>query len=353
MNQNNVLGGSQAKGEGTVSNAPMKERVISERVVSEKVLGSSNPIARFGRNAGNQISSRIGGVLLGLVLIIVSFVVVWQSTRLEKSSDVVKNLPLVSVEQAVNSTGMVKVTGKMTSAPINNVKDPRGLIYYHHTKEALEMVRSTETETRVVTRDGQDIEQTVEKEVEKPEWVSKFDESKWADIVLDNKITISNPGSAVAELSLQGIYNNQLEKARENVDGVLAGDQLIVVGEIQNNKISGGKPFIISNKSDSALMESLVSSENMMWWIYKIAVALLFGFGLYLLLGPVLLILDIIPILGDLGKGVILVVSLLIGAIFTVFSSLLIAYWYICLILVILVIFYLVFNRKPKQQATV
>lgn len=346
---NNPLSGSQAKAV-SFSNQEMKERVISEKVVSERVLGSSNPLARFGRKAGSQISSRIGGVLVGLVLIIISLVVVWKSENLVKSSAVVKSLPLIQAEQAVGKTGLVKVQGRVNSMPISSPKDPRQLLYYHQTREELEMVKSTEIETKVVTQNGQDVEQTIEKEVEKPEWVSKFDEAKWAPIVLADKITVNNPANAQAKLNLTSIFSDTQEKVREEVRGVLATENLIVIGEINNNVIDGGQPFIISNQSDSALIASLESSENIIWWLYKLATALLFGIGLYLLLGPVLLLLDIIPILGNLGKGIILIASLLIGVLFTLFSSLIINYWYIVLIIIIAVVIYLFTARKPKAQ---
>jgi len=209
---------------------PMKERVISERVVSEKVLGSSSGIARFGRNVKGQISGRLSGIGLGLLMIIASFVVVWYSEKFEKSADLVAKMPLLSVEQAAGSSGLIKVQGLVTSAPIKSPKDDKDVLYYRHTREELEMVKSTETETKVVTRDGQDIEQTVEKEVEKPEWVSKLDDEKWAEIVLGSKITVK-PEVAKQMLNLTNIYSLEEEKVRENIEAVLPTEQLLVVGE--------------------------------------------------------------------------------------------------------------------------
>jgi hypothetical protein len=344
----NKLGGSQAKGEEQITSS-QGERVISERVVSERVLGRSNPLARMGRSAGSQISSRLGGILIGLILIIISFFVVWHSENLEKSSAAIKKFPLLSAEQAVGKSGMVKIQGLVTSTPIKNAKDPRDLLYYHQTREELEMVKSTETETRVVTKDGQDIEQTIEREVEKPEWVSKLDEEKWAPIVLANKIGITKPEAARRILNLTSIFSDVQEKVRENVGGVLANEPLIVIGEINNDMISGGHPFIISNLSDLALIASLESSESTAWWLWKLATLLLFGIGLYLLLGPVLLVLDIIPVLGNIGKTGLLIVCLLIGLVFTVFSSIIINYWYIILIIIIALAVYLVSARKFKS----
>jgi len=162
----------------------MKERVISEKVVSEKVLGSSSGISRFGRGVKSQISSRLGGILFGFIFIIASFVVVWYSVKFDKSASLVADLPLLSVEQAATSTGLIKFAGLVTSAPIKTPKEAKDVLYYHFTREELEMVKSIETQTQVVTRDGQDIEQTIEKEVEKPTWVSKIDEENWVDLVL-------------------------------------------------------------------------------------------------------------------------------------------------------------------------
>lgn len=330
----------------------MKERVISERVVSEKVLGSSSGIARFGRGVKGQISSRLGGIGLGFLLIVVSFFVVWYSESFEKSAGTVSQLPILSVDQAVGSSGLVKVSGPVTSAPIKTPKDPKDVLYYHYVRQELEMVKSTETETQIVTRDGQDIEQTIEKEVEKPEWVTKIDETKWADLVLGNKIAVK-PGSAKQLLNLSEVYTLTEDKVKETINAVLPTDNLIVVGEISNSQISSGKPFIITNNSNDVLVESLASSEKTTWWLLKLATLLLFGFGLYSMLGPLLLILDAIPILGNIGKTGIFIVCMLIGLIFTVLSSLLIAFWYVILIILVAVVGYLIYMKKqqPAKQS--
>ncbi len=335
----------QSEVEGSQSTEEMKEHVIGERIVSEKVIGSSSGIARFGRKVKSQISSRLGGVLLGIILILVSLVVVWQSEKFDKASMIFKDLPLLSVEQAIGSNDLVKFQGEVTSVPIKSPLEDKDVWYYHHMREELEMVKETETETQVVTKDGQDIEQTIEKEVEKPKWVTKIDEEKWAPLTLGGKITV-NPENARQILDLTGIYSAEGEKNREKVEAVLAGNQLLVVGEIKNNTIESGDPFIVSNLSNEKLLESLIAGEKSTWWLLKILTALLFGFGLYLILGPVLLILDAVPVLGGLGKGVIFAISIIIGILFTVFSSLIIHYWYVFLIIIIALIVYLIYRKK-------
>ncbi len=343
------LAGSVATGSANVSQ-PMRERVVSERVVSQRVLGSSNPIARFGRNAGGQISSRIGGIFIGFILIVASFFAVWYSEKFEKSADLVANMPLLSVEQAATSSGLVKVEGNVTSAPIKTPLGDKSVLYYEHSREELEMVMTTETETQVVTENGQDIEKTIERQVEKPTWVSKINNSAWAEIVLGGKITI-RPDAAKKMLNLTNVYNSETDKVREKIDALLPDGKLIAVGEISGGKIEGGKPFIISNQSDSALVASLQSSEKTTWWLLKLATLLLFGFGLYMLLGPILLVLDIIPILGKIGQTGILIVCLLIGLVFTVLSSLLISFWYIILILLVAAVGYLLYMKSQKTAA--
>ena len=343
----NPLSGSQAKGEEQISTS-QGERVISERVVSERVLGSSNPLARMGRQAGNQISSRLGGVLIGIILILVSFYVIWKSEKFEKTSAIVQAMPVLTVEQALNASGEIKVQGTVTSTLIKTPKEDKDVLYYSYTKEALEMVKKTETETQIVQKNGQDVEQTIEKEVESPEWVTKLEEKKWAPIVLGGQIAVS-PESARTDLNLSTVYSTSSDKEREKIEALLPGD-LLVVGEISNAKISSGNPFIISNKSNEAVISSLQSGENFTWWLLKILTLVLFGGGLYLLLGPVLLVLDIIPILGKIGKTGLLIVCLLIGLVFTVFSSIIINYWYIILILLIALAVYLFTARKLKTQ---
>jgi len=325
----------------------MKERVISEKIVSEKVIGSSSGVARFGRKVKGRISSRLGGIGLGLLLIIISFFIVWQSEKFDKSAELVADLPVLSVEEAAEATGLVKVEGDITSKLIKSPKEQKDVIYYRHTRKELEMVIETETETKIIERDGQDIEQTIEREVERPKWVSKIDADAWALLELGNKITI-NPAGADKKLNLTEIYSLSEEKTRESVEALLPTDKLLVVGHIRNNTIDSGEPFIITNNSNEQLINSLESSEKTIWWLLKIATLLLFGFGLYSLLGPLLLVLDAIPVLGNIGKTGLFIVCLIIGLIFTVLSSLIIAFWYIILIILVALVAYLIY---AKQQS--
>lgn len=346
MEEKNINQGEQE----SAGKEEMKERVISEKVVSEKVLGSSSGVARFGRKVKGQISGRLSGIGLGLFLIIISFVVVWQSEKFDKIADLVADLPVLTVEQAADASGLVKVAGKVTEEPIKAPIEKEEVLYYRHVREELEMVQRTDTDKKVVTRDGQDIEQTIEKEVESPEWVTKLDNSQWAEIVLDNKIAV-NPYSAKQILDLTEIYSLDEDETKESIEAVLPADSLIVVGEIYNNRIDGGDPFIVTNKSNQALTDSLKASEKTTWWLLKLATLLLFSFGLYLMLGPLLLLLDIIPVLGKIGKSGLLIVCLIIGLIFTVLSSLIIAFWYVILIILIALVGYLLYMKNQKSVA--
>jgi transmembrane protein TMEM43 len=328
----------------------MKERVISEKVVSERVIGSSSGVSRFGRKVKGKISSRLGGVGLGLLLIIASFFVVWYSESFEKSADLVASLPVLSVEEAASSSGVIKVQGAITSTPIKAPLENKDVIYYRHTKEELEMVTVTETDTQVIERDGQDIEQTIERLVEKPTWVNKIDNDQWAEVVLDNKITVV-PSGADRKISLSTIYSKEEDKMREKIEALLPETNLLVVGEINNNKIEGGSPFIMTTQSNDSLVASLESSEKTMWWFLKLATLLLFGFGLYSVFGPLLLILDAIPILGNIGKTGLFVVTMLIGLIFTVLSSIIIAFWYIILIVLVVLVAYLIYAKQQSPAS--
>ena len=47
---------------------PSKRREISRRVVSRKVVGSANPIARWGRGSKSTCMDSLGGFFVGLLL---------------------------------------------------------------------------------------------------------------------------------------------------------------------------------------------------------------------------------------------------------------------------------------------
>jgi hypothetical protein len=342
-----------------------------ERVIDRKVIGSSNPIARKFRD----FTGAIKGVGCGFLLLIVGIVVIYFSVRgVQEHSKTVESLSLQSPTE-LSESGMVKTSGNLaTDEPIileyekcNNTfgcKYPapetskvEDILYYSAIWERFELVKEVRTETRMKTENGQDIEETVEITEYNEKWVEKKKESNWANnIKLDNiAIQPSKAKIMINHLSLEddrvfidglGELNNYGKEVSSKVGDTRIKisyipntlENIIVVGEISNNTISDGDTFIITDKSDSELFESLKSSEKTQRLILRIVawLALTIGFGM--IIAPIMEIIEIVPILGKSVKAFAGFIGAVLSLIIVVAGVLIIHYWYIILILAILAI---------------
>jgi hypothetical protein len=221
---------------------------MGEKIISREVIGSSNPFARFFRGLGNSIK----GILSGIFMIIVSFVLVGFAANQMEHSKAIEELPLMTPEEAETVEGMVKVSGEPTYS--NIVEAPMAnedVLYYNYVEEEY-AIREMQ-KTRTVTEGGQDYEETY---VEyKPDWETVKTESGWSDFSMGD-IEI-NPENAKNRLVTSKLFNETFEldyptykaeeqlvdipqRKRVTVTGVKKDTPLIVVGYNSNGRIASG-----------------------------------------------------------------------------------------------------------------
>jgi hypothetical protein len=110
---------------------------------------------------------------------------------------------------------------------------------------------------------------------------------------------------------------------------------LIVVGEISQNTINSGDVFIVSNKTDAELISDLKTSENIMYWALKILSWFLLTMGFASLFGPIIALLNFIPIAGKAASCAGGVVGGVLSLIIVVLGTLFIRYWWVFVVLVV------------------
>ncbi|GIX43512.1 MAG: hypothetical protein KatS3mg129_3245 [Leptospiraceae bacterium] len=111
--------------------------------------------------------------------------------------------------------------------------------------------------------------------------------------------------------------------------------------------------LIVGEGNFKDIMSALSSKDTAMTWILFGISVLCFGFGLILIVGPFLDLIEMIPILGNFGAGIIRFILFVFAFIVMGISFLLIEYWYIVLILGIIIIILLIkigLNRSKKQE---
>jgi len=360
------------------------DNIISSKVVSEKVIGSANPIARFGRNMKSSFSGIITGILLiigGIILCIVA-----DSINL-KTHKTISALELKSADSiSADQTGMVKINGRPTlTIPLVTPKTQAPSLYYDYTVEELKRIPEKKERTQTVTRDGQDIEQTIEETVCNDQWQNITSDNKIAEFKLGPIIIKGENAKTVFDLST--VYNKDTDrpalpgefdynicyfnpkigkpansdiqgellpipttvKMREIVRVIPPDYNMIVVGELNGGLISSGNPFIISNQTNDALIATVKGQERMTYWIMKLISFLLLMIGFTMLVGPLLALTSVIPGIAQLASLGVYLVSGILALVIVVLLTVLVKFWYLIIILLIALIVWLIVKAKNKK----
>lgn len=340
------------------------------KVVNREVIGSSNPIARWGRG----LKDAAKGIFTGFLFIIASFVLTYMVANQVKHSETIAALPLQMPEQVEGVDGMVKIQGTPTYsnlavAPFTETE----ALYYSYTEEEY-AVREVE-KTRTVTENGQDIRETyVEYE---PSWETTVTDSAWSTFTL-GPISV-NPESAKLKFNTTTFYEstdnvdyassdsfgrpytpeqlvNVVQKVRYTVTGVPAeGQNLIVVGSNSGNVIASGEEgtFFVSNMTDAEFQASQVQTEKQTFWIMVFVAWFLMTSGFTLFLGPLTHLLNIIPGLGDVAKSLLGIVFGVISAIVILFAYIGFKFWWVILILLLVAAGFYASRKFKKSDGTV
>lgn len=331
-------------------------RATSERVVSTKVIGSSNPVARGFR----KVSSSIAGVFGGCVMLFVALGMIIAAVKLvPDNSRKVEVLQLETPEEAKDKDGMVKVEAVpevSTAATLEySTKNEFGqestqtfdkeALYISAKFEIYEQVKEVSTETSDVTKDGQDSEETVEKTAIKEEWVTKTEVEKFGTFKMGTlEVDTKNIGTrfektdetiedvVMPDGDAATVYENpssEVGSTRLVIEYVPVSDELIVVGNLHNGKINGGEVNIISNYSDSELINKLRNEENAMRWVIRFLAWLFLTLGFTSVVGPLLVFADFIPGVNKIVGCVSFLVFGMLSALIVLLITFAINYWWV------------------------
>lgn len=329
----------------------MSEKIVEQKVISREDKGSSNYLARKYRG----VKGAIGAACTAPILILVAVVLLFYSEGFHKSSEVVGQLPLQSADEVAGQSGLVKVGDEVTVISPVEAPEVGEVLYYSYVEQEYQEVEEIVQDTKTVYEDGREIEETVEttKLVEK--WVDMTTkDGVWADFTLGD-IEIDPDGASLkldykkAEfwadefgdwVALAGGEKRtpELDDERLVVTYLDVEQNLIVVGELANDKISGGDEFIITNKSDSELQSTLENEETFWYWFMKFIIWLLLVIGFTSIIGPLLALLDFIPLVGDAARNVAGLISAVIAFLIVLIASILIKFWWLFLILLVVII---------------
>lgn len=325
------------------------ERIVSERVVSRRVIGSANPIARKFRD----IKGKVGGICAAPILGILAFLLLFGGEKLGKSSEVVENLDLEQATEVTADSGMHKIQGQPEIVEAALAPELGKVLYYKYTQQEYKEVEEKETETVTKVENGKDVEETIERTKLVDKWVDGETGSEWAIFKLGNYTVVPSGAKMEIDVESKTFYENYLgdyeEGSAGRVDTPDIGDrrmiveylpvdeEMLVVGEISGSTIKSGETFIISNKGDEELISDLKSSENAIYWMMKIGSWLFFTLAILSLLGPILALVDFIPLVGKSATCAASIVAGILSFIIVLAGTLIIKFWFVFLAMMALV----------------
>ncbi len=356
---------------------------------------------------GQNIAKSIIGVLVGAIMFIVSFVVLWNSEGRVNLGTVAEKAVVLDRESLKSSAEgeLVAVTGPITTTELLGDPDylkPGKYIMLDRVVEMYAWIEETETETKKKTGGGTEEKTTYRY---KKTWTSNPQESSEFKIpeghenpsmsvksktfyVDDAKIgtysfdlrTATLPGSDNIELNRNiaiahwdakligtdyifkgsGPYEDpRVGDLRISFKAVHAGIKVTLFGKLKGREIIAyyhkGKTRLyraFAGTKDEAIVQ-LKTEHKVTGWILRIVGFLLMWIGLSLVFGPLSAILDVLPFLGSVGRGLIGVITFFVALILSVITILISMIFHntialILLVIIAAVVIYLLIGRKKK-----
>jgi hypothetical protein len=341
-----------------------KERFVSSRVTGRKVLGSANPLAKGFRDTKKGCADSVSGVFLGFILFALAFWPAWCSVRgVREVSKEVEALPLMAAEDASGQSGMIRIYGEPgdidyieLDVECRDIDETFDVFWYHTVLREYREHPETRQRTQTHEEGGKEVEETIEETVMVQDWDVIDDEEDRAGSFMLGDISVDTRD---ADLRLSH-YETCDDKGREEIgeewltveylpiDDI---DEFVVVGDLRDDEISGGDPFIITDSAPDELVASMESAEKGSRLGLTILSIVMFFIAFNLIIGPLLFLLKYVPFIGGGLRFGIGIASLIMAIILVLILKFIIAYWWVILILLAIIIWILIAVARKKEPA--
>lgn len=332
-------------------------REISRRVVSTRVLGSANPVAKWGRESKATCMDSFAGFAIGILLFFATFALPYFSATTEKDSRDVAKLEVTSMEQASDLSGKALVSGVLTTT--TPVVPPKGesipLLAYHYLVEDYEMHYETRTETHTEVQGGKEVEVTEEIREEVWDWVAKIDETRWAPLTLG---TINvDPQKASMDLPWLKHWETggDATRHRESVHVVMPNQNVLLAAEFAAGQVTAQPDFYrVTIKNKDELVAAMHSAEETQRWVLIIASVVLWTIAFNLMIGPAMILLNILPIkaLSGAVRAIYTFFAFICSCILTWTVYVAVRYWWLLLVVLAVLAVVIVVMANKHRRAT-
>jgi hypothetical protein len=339
-----------------------ERKQTSRRLVNRRVVGSANPVAKYGRDSKRTCLDTIGGFFLGLLLFFIPFGLTYCAGTQEKDSKDISKLEVRSAESVAGFTGKALVAvpqltlGDKLEPPIGDSE--ANLIAYDYKFEKWETWTETHQETETRVENGQEVEYTYDVEEEVSDWKIQDQDKRWARLAVGD-INI-DPQKCNVQLEWTQSFKDEYtdastgEKYRETVHVIRAAPNMLLAAEFDNGQVADDPDFYILTPHDKdALVAKLdVSEENTRKFKLVLAVILMW-ISLNLIIGPAMLMINLIPIKQLTGaiRFVVGIIALILSIIIVAVTYFFVRYWWIIILLLLGLAVWIVIEANRNRNA--
>ncbi len=363
---------------------------------------------------GSRVGQSFGGVIIGLLFFFGSFVVLfWNEGRADVSliaqTAIEINANEVSSEadgQLVSTTGQLTTTETLGDAYLK----PGQYIALKRTVEMYAWVEETEEETTTQTGGSEVTETTYtynEEWTESPADSSSFEypenHTNPAKTIDSAEKTVAQAKVGIYDIDADGVTlpsftsvalsaenaivpddyeltGNYIFHGEGALDNPVIGDlrisysvlnsnqEVTIFGELNQQKISAYSDtdnnylYRVFTESREEAISTLHTEHVLMTWVLRAIGFILMWLGLTMIVGPISTLLDVLPFLGRLSRGLVSVIAFVASIILslaTIFISMivhnlvaLIITIVIILVIVVVVVLLLIKRKKSKSAAS-
>ena len=353
---------------------------------------------------GANILKSIKGVIVGIILFLLAFLVLWLNEGRMDMSKIAKQATVISPDKIEVVQEAVSVTGQLTS--LETLGDPSYLVpgNYILVNRKAEMFawiekQSTKTEKKI---GGKEVKTTIYTYIKEwtaePQLSSTFKQPKGhqnllmivksksfrvskakigvynidtqsirlpepRSLILNPEIVILPEGGQLTEDYIfkgKGTFTEpEIGDLRISFEVVNSDIQATVFGQLSGSKI---QPYFYKDKhklyraiqgTHQMGVVKMAQEHRILTWILRLVGFLLMWIGLSLFFGPINAVLDFLPFLGGLGRGLVALAMLLAALVISGITILvaIIAHNLLVLIITLVVIFGIVWFFSKKKRA--
>ncbi len=356
-----------------------KSKRLKSRNVRKKGLIERSPLGGIAKNTSSKVKNlrgSIGGVFVGILFVLIGFFLIYGSVKwIKNNSSVVEQLQLQSASDVSSNAGMAKINGEpqlldedfafvytkcfdeFCFADEQSEETINNLLYYSVTYERYEQYEKKETKKEVKDTGSEEITEEYEVTEIKEGWKQKGTKHAFADFQLGDIEVNSEEAKRMLDTDSRTIENIVLPGDIGNEDYIVEGheeeasdkvgqtrmmlktitpkQELIVIGEVSNGEIDSGEPFIITNYSESKLVDSLKTEEKSGRLMIRIGAWVMLTLGFMLIIGPILALANFIPVVGGAARGLAFFLSAVLALVIVVMGVLIVKFWWLFLLILL------------------